>query len=52
MTFKEFQKLYVGGYYLYDINKKPLYGDCDNMIVKSHLYQPLNGIYTVYLKEA
>ncbi len=51
-TFKEFKQENKGGYYLYDAkDKKSLYGNCDNMIVVDYLYQPLNGIYTVYLKE-
>lgn len=29
----------------------PLYGNCDDLTVVNWLYQPLNGIYTVYLKE-
>lgn len=29
----------------------PLYGNCDDLTVANWLYQPLNGIYTVYLKE-
>lgn len=28
-----------------------MYGDCDRMIVSEWLYQPLNGIYTVFLNE-
>ena len=51
-TFKEFKKE-VGnaGFYVYDWEtKKSLYGNCDNEIVVDYLYQPLNGIYTVYLK--
>ena len=51
MTFKEFKEKHNGGYYLYSaIDKKALYGDCDNMTVIDWLYQPLNGLYTVYLK--
>lgn len=58
MTFKDFKKTHKGGYYLYaaeDIKgfyKKgaSMYGDCGDMAVVDYLYQPLNGIYTVYLK--
>lgn len=51
MTLKEFKAKYPGGYYLRDANdkEKSLYGDCDNMKVVDYLYNPLNGIYTVYL---
>jgi hypothetical protein len=51
MTFKEFKAKHPGGYYLRtaEDKKRSLYGDCDNLIVDDYLYQPLNGIYTVYL---
>lgn len=50
MTLKEFQAKHPGGYYLRAAeDKRALYGDCDNLIVADYLYQPLSGIYTVYL---
>ena len=50
MTLKEFKAKHPGGYYLRAVeDKRALYGDCDNLIVADYLYQPLNGIYTVYL---
>lgn len=60
MTLKELKERQGGGGYILraaeDIPgfaKKgaPLYGDCDDMTVVNWLYQPLNGIYTVFLKE-
>lgn len=60
-TFRKFKEQNKGGYYLKaaadlksGIAKKgqSLYGDCDNLIVEDWLYQPLNGIYTVFLKDA
>lgn len=60
MTLKELKERQGGGEYILraaeDIPgfaKKgaQLYGDCDGMTVVNWLYQPLNGIYTVYLKE-
>lgn len=59
MTFKEFKNQHSGGYYTYAACDVPgfarkgdsLYGNCDDMGVENYLYQPLNGIYTVYLKE-
>lgn len=58
MTFKLFKQVYNGGYHKCAAEDVPgfchkgdtLYGDCDDMIVVKWLYQPLNGIYTVYLK--
>ena len=60
MTLKEFKAQNVGGYCLRAAEIIPgfyrkgdaMYGDCDNMIVADWLYQPLNDVYTVYLKEA
>ena len=60
MTFGEFKEIYKGGYYLTaseDIKgfyKKgqSIYGDADNLIVDSWIYQPLNDIYSVRLKNA
>jgi hypothetical protein len=59
MTFKEFREENKGGYRTYAAEDIPgfykkgasMYGDCDNMIVVDYLYQPLNGIFTVYLKK-
>lgn len=60
MTLKTFKESNEGGGYVLraaeDIPgfaKKgaPLYGNCDDLTVVNWLYQPLNGIYTVYLKE-
>jgi len=56
-TFKEFKQENKGGYRLIAAEDVPgfykkgssMYGDCDDMVVVDHLYQPLNGIYTVYL---
>ena len=58
MTFKQFKEMYDGGFHKRAAEDVPgfcckgdaLYGDCDDMIVVNWLYQPLNGIYTVYLK--
>lgn len=60
MTFKEFKKLYQGGYnklsndemQLYPDNlfHKVLCGNCDSMTVVKWQYQPLNGVYTVFLR--
>ncbi|HCC34090.1 MAG TPA: hypothetical protein DEQ02_00025 [Ruminococcaceae bacterium] len=58
MTFKKFKKEHKGGFRPIAAEDIPgfykkgssMYGDCDDMIVVSHLYQSLNGIYTVYLK--
>lgn len=58
-TFKEFKQENEGGYRKYAAEDIPgfcdkgdsLFGDCDNMIVIDYLYQPLNGIYTVYLTD-
>ena len=58
MTFREFKQTNKGGYRLRAAEEIPgfarkgdaLYGDCDDMIVADWLYQPLNGVYTVYLK--
>ena len=60
MTFKEFKQKYNGGYYLTAAENilgfykkgQSMYGNCDDMIVDSWLYQPLNGIYSVRLKSA
>ena len=60
MTLKTFKEQNGGGGYvlraaedILGFAKKgdSLYGDCDNLTVVDWLYQPLNGIYTVYLKE-
>jgi hypothetical protein len=53
-----FVETHKGGFYIYaaeDIpgfykKGSPMYGDCGEMIVADYLYQPLNGIYSVYLK--
>lgn len=58
MTLRQFKAKNKGGYVLRaaeDIpgfcrKGKAVYGDCDDLIVVDWLYQPLNGIYTVYLK--
>lgn len=53
MTFMDFKAKNGGGYYLKaaeDILGFCSYGNCDDMIVVDYLYNPLNGIYTVYLK--
>lgn len=60
LTFKKFQEQHKGGYYIkaaedikgFAKKGQSLYGDCDNLIVEDWLYQPLNGIYTVFLKNA
>lgn len=60
MTFKDFKIKNKGGYYCYAAEDIPgfykkgnsIYGNCDDMEVVDYLYQPLNGIYTVYLKGA
>ena len=57
-TFNEFKQENKGGYHLIAAEDVPgfykkgdsMYGNCDDMIVIDYLYQPLNGIYTVYLK--
>jgi len=57
-TVKEFMQKNKGGYYIYaaeDISgfcKKgnSCYGDCDHLTVVNWLYNPLNGIYTLYVK--
>ena len=59
MTFKEFKEQNKGGYALYaaeDIagfvgKGKSLYGNCDDLTVADYQYQPLNGVYTVYLRK-
>ena len=56
-TFKKFKTHEIGGYTLIAAEDIPgfakkgdsLYGDCDDLLVVDWLYQPLNGIYTVYL---
>lgn len=58
MKYGEFKKVYNGGHKLRAAEDIPgfvrkghaLYGNCDDMIVVDWLYQPLNGIYTVFLK--
>lgn len=58
MTLKTFKEKNGGGYCLRAAEDIPgfykkgdaMYGDCDDMVVADWLYQPLNGIYTVYLK--
>lgn len=60
MTFKEFKKEKRGGYYITAAEDVPgfykkgdsMYGNCDDMIVADWKYQPLNGIYSVTLKNA
>ena len=59
-TFKNFQEMNKGGYYLRAAEDIPgfakkgqsLYGNCDDLIVVDYLYQPLNESYTVYLAKA
>lgn len=58
MTYKKFRDIYKGGYELtaaVDVlgfykKGQSIYGNCDDMIVDSWLYNPLNGIYSVRLK--
>lgn len=58
MKFTEFKEKHSGGFYLYAAEDIPgfykkgqaMYGNCDDMNVESWLYNPLNGIYTVRLK--
>lgn len=58
MTLKEFKEANGGGIVKVaaeDIKGfcrkgQRMYGDCDDMIVADWLYQPLNGVYTVFLK--
>lgn len=58
MNFKQFKEIYKGGYALIAAEDIPgfakkgngLYGNCDDMQVVNWRYQPLNGIYTVYLR--
>lgn len=58
MTLGEFKQTHKGGYRMRAAEEIPgfvrkgdaLYGYCDDMIVADWLYQPLNGIYIVYLK--
>lgn len=57
MTFKQFKERNRGGYVICAAEDIPgfakkgrhLYGNCDDLIVVDYLYQPLNGIYTVFL---
>lgn len=59
MTFKQFKEQNEGGYCTIaaqDIvgfakKEQSIYGNCDDLEVVDYLYQPLNGIYTVYLAE-
>lgn len=56
-TFKQFRESNKGGYMLVAGEDIPgfyrkgnrMYGNCDDMFVSDFRYQPLNGIYTVYL---
>ncbi len=58
MTLKEFKATNGGGYVKVAAEDIPgfynkgqrMYGDCDDMIIADWLYQPLNGVYTVFLK--
>ena len=54
MTVKEFKESHDGGFYIYLKNAKPgdapIWGDCDEMTVDRWLYQPLNGIYSLFVK--
>lgn len=65
ITFKRFKELNKGGYIKRAVGDVPrcgengefiwprdLYGNCDDMVVVDFLYQPLNGIYTVYLSDS
>ena len=60
MTFRKFKEANKGGYQLRAAEDVPgfckkgdaMYGDCDDMVVADWLYQPLNGVYTIYLKNA
>ena len=57
MTFAEFKRTHDGGIHgvatenIHGFCKKGdrIWQNCDNFIVVEVLYQPLNGIYTVYL---
>ena len=60
MTFGDFKKTHKGGYMKYAADDiagfarkgGSLYGNCDDMVVANYQYQPLNGVYTVYLKNS
>lgn len=60
MTFGEFKEKHTGGFVTVAAQDIPgfykkgssMYGNCDDMEVVYWLYQPLNGCYTVYLKNA
>lgn len=57
MTFKKFKEKNGGGYVLKAAEDIPgfyrkgdsMYGNCDDLEVVNWLYQPLNGIFTVFL---
>lgn len=57
-TVKDFMSTHDGGFYLVAAEDVPgfykkgdsCYGDCKDMLVVKWLYQPLNGIYTLYIK--
>jgi len=57
-TVKQFRETHEGGYYLVCSEDIPgfakkgwgIYGNCDDMIVDHYLYQPLNGIYTLFIR--
>lgn len=56
-TFGGFKEANKGGYALraaedilgFAKKGQTLYGNCDDLVVVDYRYQPLNGIYTVYL---
>lgn len=60
MTFKDFKKTHLGGYntlssdemqpYPDNLSHKVLYENCDSMTVIKWKFQPLNGVYTVFLR--
>lgn len=55
LTLKEFKEKNGGGYTCVPENRKRferLTGNCNDMIVVDYLYNPLNGVYTVYLRES
>ena len=58
ISFRTFKERYNNEYCVYAAEDVPgfyekgdtMYGDCDDMVVDSYIYQPLTGVYTVYLK--
>ena len=57
MTFKQFKEQNPGGYICVADEDIPgfakqggsLYGNCDDLIVTFHIFEPAIGIYTVFL---